>query len=151
MENLRIISSGVKYEFDTASLTLRADMFQTPVGYAKAHIDKWQKCVAIDTAVLPECRNQGIASSLLETLLEKVFVDGEMDEACQRIGTGIETNRVVLSIGLSNIPSRKIATKMGFKEMEPDSHDSMEYSLTKEDYLNNRKKSQSKSPKTLGD
>jgi len=132
--NYKIITNGVQIENDAPFLLMEAVNDKQVLGYIRANINSFKNCLEFDTAVEPEHRGQGIATELLKAMLSSVFEQKAMDECCKKYGNGTETNKVVLNIDIDNSASRKVAERVKFKQTDSESRDSVEYSMTKQQY-----------------
>ena len=135
MEEIKIVSSGVVYEYGRASLVVDARKDDKRIGYMRANLNIPGKCVELDTAVIPEYRGKGVVGQILDDMLLRIFVKGEMNEAAEKLGCSLATDRIVLNVNSENIAGRKSAKKLGFIKTEADSHNSVEYEMTKEQYM----------------
>ena len=94
-----------------------------------ASMDYWLK---------PKFQGLGIGSVAIATTISHLFTTGELDNLefnthKGRMSTSID--EIQLDINTNNIPSRKVATKLGFVE---DENDPTTFLLTKENYLNKK-------------
>ena len=135
MEDYDILSSGVHNDNNGAHFVLEAVQNNKQIGYIQANINSNKNCIECTTAIEKEYRNRGIATKLLDNMLRDIFIYGQMDEACNLLGYGTETQRMILSIDIDNLASRRVAEKLGFTVIDSESRDSVEYELTKQAYI----------------
>ena len=118
------------------SLVLDAIVDNKKVGYLRANLNKLKNVVEFDSAVDPNFRGQGIAGQLVDNMLNRVFNLGVFNEE----DAGLYIDEVVLSIDAENFSSIRVAEKMGFTQQGEESRDSVEYVMTKTNYLKANKK-----------
>lgn len=133
--NYTISSPSVFVDGNSITITLTAMYGKETIGYINGKVNSMLNCVECDTAVKEEYRGNGIAGKLLKSLLNSIFIDNVLDEFCSTYGQGSERSKVVLNIDIENYSSRRVAEKTGFSLVDSESRDSLEYEMTKDDYL----------------
>ncbi|MBR4270491.1 MAG: GNAT family N-acetyltransferase [Clostridia bacterium] len=106
------------------------------VGRVTGRIDNFEKKVDCEYDVAESYRGNGIAGTMLQAMLNEVFLEN--------LNTKDMINKAVLNIDMENFTSRRVAEKFGFLQTFSEGHDSVEYEMTKEQFLNVEKSNNKK-------
>ena len=135
MKNYTINHPNISADMDNIEITISAKQGKKTIGYIKGRVNSVLDCIECDTAVIPEERGKGIASELLKRMIDSVFKDKMLDGMCEMFAKGSEAYNILLNIDVENYASRRVAEKMGFTLVDAGGRDSVEYAITRAQYL----------------
>ena len=135
MKNYTINHLNISTDMDNIEITISAKQGKKTIGYIKGKVNSMRDCIECDTAVVPEERGKGIASELLKRMIDSVFKDKMLDSMCEMYAKGSEAHNILLNIDVENYASRRVAEKMGFTLVDDSGRDSVEYAITRAQYL----------------